>query len=238
MTALYQQVSAGILRQVQTGVLQIGDKLPREADYASELGISRSTLRLAFAELERLGVLERKKRAGTTIIANQPKPQFNMSTTGLHDLLSLGRDTELKITQTQSVKTLENPHLKDFADAKDLWLEITGTRTLPGEGIPFNATTIYVPARFSGIKPLMRPSETSVFKVIEDTFDISVGRVSQTAKAILCPTEAAQTIGIAPQAPALQIVAQLYAQDGYLMEISIATFDPERFQVRTDVEIE
>lgn len=238
MTALYQQVSDGILKQVQTGVLQIGDKLPPEADYAAELGVSRSTLRLAFAELERLGVLQRKKKAGTKIIADHPKPQFNMSTTGLHELLSLGRDTELKITNTRSVEASEISHLDDVGNASDLWLEIAGTRTLPGETMPFNTTQIYVPTRYKDIAKLLRSSETSVFKAIEDNFGVSVGRVSQAAKAIACPVDAADALGISPNAPALQIVAQLYTQDGHLMEVSVATFDPERFQVRTDVEIE
>jgi len=238
VTALYQQVANGILEQVHKGALKVGDRLPPEAEYAATLGISRSTLRLAFAELEAQGILQRRKRAGTKIIADQPKPQFNMSTTGLHELLSLGRDTELCITSTRNVRASDVAVLEGFGAPEEPWLEIAGTRALPDESTPFNTTQIYVPARYSEIKKVLNPSEPSVFKVIEDTFDISVSRVSQAAKAISCPPDAASQIGITPNAPALQIIAQLYALDGHLIEISVATFDPDRFQVRTDVEIE
>lgn len=237
MTALYQQVADDILQQVQSGSLQIGDKLPPEADYAVTLGVSRSTLRLAFAELDRLGVLQRKKRAGTRIIADTPKPQFNMSTSGLHELLSLGRDTELVITDTRTVPTQEIAHLQGYQSETGHWLEISGTRTLPGETLPFNTTQIYVPARYAGIEHVLKATETSVFKIIEDTFGVSVGRVSQAAKAIACPPDAAPVIGLQPAAPALQIVAELTTRDDMLMEISVATFDPNRFQLRTDVRI-
>ena len=238
MTALYQQVCDDILKQVQTGDLQIGDKLPPEADFAAELGVSRSTLRLAFAELERIGVLQRKKKAGTKIIADKPIPKFNMSTTGLHELLSLGRDTQLLIAATRIVHTQDISHLEGYESETDHWLEISGTRTLPGESLPFNTTKVYVPARYAGIEHVLKTTETSVFRTIEQKFKVTVWRVSQTAKAIACPADAAASIGLAQGAPALRIVAQLYVKDGSLMEISVATFDPERFQLRTDVDIE
>lgn len=238
MTALYQQVSQDILEQVQSGALQIGEKLPPEKQYAEELGISRSTLRLAFAELERAGVLKRRKRAGTQIVADRPKPKFNMSTTGIHELLSLGRDTELTVTGTRTVPTEEIPLLEGNASETGHWLEVSGTRSLAGESRPFNVNHVYVPARYAGIGPLLGKRETSIFNAIEVNFGISVGRVSQTAKAIACPPEEATILGLPKGAPVLQIVAQLYERKGGLMEVSIAIFDPERFQVRTDVEIE
>lgn len=236
--ALYQQVSDDILRQVQIGAIKVGDRLPPEADYAANLGISRSTLRLAYAELERVGVLQRKKRAGTTIIADQPKPQFNMNTTGLHELLSLTRDTDLTITNKQTVQATDIPHLQGHENEADQFLEIAGTRTLPNEADPFNITRIYVPARYAAIMPVLKATESSVFRVIEDTYDVKVARIVQAAKAIACPAEAARIIGISTGAPALQILAALYLGDGSLMEVSVATFDPDRFQLRTDVKVD
>ncbi|MCJ7873509.1 GntR family transcriptional regulator [Marinovum sp. 2_MG-2023] len=238
MTALHQQLSDSILQKIQAGQLQVGEKLPPEADYAVELGVSRSTLRLAYTELERVGVLQRKKRAGTTIISDRPQSRFNMSTTGLHELLSLGRDTELRLTGTRTVPTDTIAHLQGYESETDQWLEISGTRTLPGETVPFNNTQIYVPARYAAIEHILEQSGPSVFRTIEERFGITVGRVSQTAKAIKCPAEIAGIIGVDVDAPALRIVAQLYDKNAILMEISVATFDPERFQLQTDVEID
>lgn len=238
MTPLHQQLSDSILQDIQVGNLHIGDKLPPEADYAIELGVSRSTLRLAYSELERLGILQRKKRAGTTIIADRPQSRFNMNTTGLHALLSLGRDTDMVLTGTQTVHTDSIPQLCEYQSETDHWLEVSGTRTLPGEDMPFNSTQIYVPARYAAIEHVLEQSGPSVFRMIEERFDIVVARVSQTTQAIRCPAEIAQIIGLEVDAPALLIVAQLYDSNSTLMEISVATFDPERFQLKTDVKID
>ena len=238
MTALHQQLSEAILTQIQTGKLRVGAKLPPEADYAAELGVSRSTLRLAFTELERVGVLQRKKRAGTTVVADRPKSEFNMSTTGLHELLSLGRDTNLVLSGTKTVRTQAVTQLHGYDSETGHWLEISGTRILPGETVPFNSTRIYVPARYAGIEHVLKQSEPSVFRIIEERFDLVVGRVNQSAQAIRCPADIAGIIGIEPDAPALRIVAQLYDRNAVLMEISVATFDPDRFQLQTDVKID
>lgn len=238
MTALHQQLSEAILTQIQTGKLRVGAKLPPEADYAAELGVSRSTLRLAFTELERVGVLQRKKRAGTTVVADRPKSQFNMSTTGLHELLSLGRDTNLVLSGTKTVRTQAVTQLHGYDSETGHWLEISGTRVMPGQTVPFNSTRIYVPARYAGIEHVLKQSEPSVFRIIEERFDLVVGRVNQSAQAIRCPSDIAGIIGIEPDAPALRIVAQLYDRNAVLMEISVATFDPDRFQLQTDVKID
>ena len=238
MSTLYNQVCDNILNQIESGVLKVGDRLPPEADYAATLGVSRSTLRLAFAELEASGVLQRRKRAGTEIISDTPKKRFSMATSDIHELLSLGRDTEFVIDATKTVRTEDIAELDGLKSETGHWLEVSGTRTLAGEAAPFSTNRVYVPARFAAIEPLVRTAETAVFRTIENTFEVTVARVNQTVRAIACPKADAQIIGLKTGSPALRIEAQLFLQDGSLMEVSIATYDPERFQVSNDVKID
>lgn len=238
MTPLYQKVSDRILEKVRDGDLRVGDKLPPEAEYASELGVSRSTLRLAFTELERIGVLLRRRRAGTQIISDRPKTRFNMNTTGIRDVLSIGRDTELSDMRTRTIATADIPLLEDCHSETGHWLEVWGTRTLPSECMPFAVSRLYVPARYAGVEPLLMTAVPSVYRVIEQTFDVAVGRVSQTAKAVACPEPEAAVMGLAAGAPVMRVDARLYVRDGSLMEVSVAYFDGARFQLRTDVEID
>lgn len=238
MSALYRQVCDQILDRIQSGAIKIGDRLPPEADYAAELGISRSTLRLAFSELEASGVLKRRKRAGTQIISDTPRQRFNMATSGISELLSLGRDTEFSIRDISTVPASGISQLDGHISETGYWLKVDGSRTLEGEATPFSVNRVYVPARYAGIEHILKTSDTSVFGAIEKAFNVSVGRVNQIARAIACPKEEAMIMGLPEAAPVLQIEAQLFLRDDSLMEISVATFDPARFQVRTDVKID
>ena len=237
MTTLYSKVCSDILDQISEGALKIGDRLPPEADYAERLGISRSTLRLALSELETAGIVRRRKRWGTEIISDSPQQRFNMATASIDELLSLGRDTEFRILSTQTVAGSDIDSLKEQESETGYWLEVFATRQLPGEATPFSVNRVYVPARFAGIEPILSEKVTSVFRSIESTFGLSVGRITQSTTAIECPAEDAVIMALKPGAPILQIEAELYAKDGRLIEVSVANFDPKRFQVNTSVEV-
>ena len=237
MNPLYQQVSEKILGRIRSGELKVGDRLPPEASLAEELGVSRSTVRLAFTELENSGVLLRRKRLGTKVIADEPQRRFNMATQGVDELLSLGRDTRFDIRSIGTVRTADIPQLEGHNSETGFWLEVCGSRTLVGETQPFSVNHVYVPARYAGIEPLLSSGASSVFQIIESTFAITVGRVAQTAKAVACPSSEAQTMGVETGAPVLLIEAVLHSQNDCLMEVSVAYFDPDRFQLNTDVRI-
>lgn len=237
MSTLYREVSQRILSDIAAGRISVGDRLPPEADYARALGVSRSTLRNAFDELQAAGVLRRRRRIGTEVISAEPRKRFNMATSGLQALLSIGSDTTFEITARGFVRTEDIPQLEGHVSETGRWLEVVATRTLEGDEVPFSRNRVYVPARFAGVEPLLGKDTDAVYTAIEEAFGISVGRVTQAVKAVACPARDATAIGLKAGAPALQIDAELFSKDGQLVEISVATFDPARFEVNVDVEI-
>lgn len=237
MSALYRQVSEQILKQIASGQRKVGDRFPPESEFASELGISRSTLRLAFNELEASGVVQRRKRAGTQIIASEPKRRFNMATSGVQELLSLSSKTTFHIESTSTVRTDDVDLLSGHISETGYWLEVFGSRTLDKKDKPFSTNHVYVPARFSGIEPVLKTTKDSVFQAIEQSFDVAVARVTQSTRAIACPELDAKILGLKVGSPVLKIDAVLYVQDDELMEVSTSIFDPDRFQLLSDVRI-
>lgn len=237
MTALYKKITKQLLEQIQSGQIKVGEKLPPEASIAFQLGVSRSTVRLAYTELETIGVLSRRKRTGTTVIAQSPQSQFRMVTRTIEELLSLGRDTQLDISKVKSVKTEDIPELAGVSGESDTWLEITGTRTLTDEIAPFSINRLYVPEKYAAIEPLLAEGTTSVFQLVENTFDVVVSRVKQTTRAIVIDDSDARVLSVDEKSAALRIDAHLLIKDGSLLEVSIATFAADRFQIDTDIEI-
>lgn len=237
MSALYRQICNQILQQIASGERKVGDRLAPESEFANELGVSRSTIRMAFNELESIGVLRRRKRAGTEIIANKPQPKFIMSTSSINELLSIGHDTEFHLESITTVQSSDVSCLQDHHNEADFWLEVSGARTMKNESIPFGINQVYIPARFAGIEPLLKSTDFSVFQAIEQAFNVSVCRVIQTTSAVQCSEKDARTMGLKVGAPALQIDATLYVQEDIVMELSVARFDPSRFTLYTDVAI-
>ena len=63
----YEQVREQFRAQVETGALAPGTKLPTVRALAADLGLATNTVARAYRELEALGVIETRGRAGSVV---------------------------------------------------------------------------------------------------------------------------------------------------------------------------
>ncbi|MCW2759872.1 MAG: GntR family transcriptional regulator [Marmoricola sp.] len=63
----YEQVREQVRAQVQAGELAPGTKLPTVRRLAGDLGLAANTVARAYRELEALGVIETRGRAGSVV---------------------------------------------------------------------------------------------------------------------------------------------------------------------------
>src|SRR5690348_4672191 len=62
-----------IKAMITSGALRAGDRLPREADLAAELGLSRSSLREAVRALSLVNILDVRRGDGTYVTSLEPR---------------------------------------------------------------------------------------------------------------------------------------------------------------------
>lgn len=94
---LYRSIKNLLWRQIRTGELLIGDKMPSENKLAAELGVSRITIRRAFRELQTEGVIRRVKGLGT-FVADSANRLFNLQFPDISDyIISKGWQHEKEI---------------------------------------------------------------------------------------------------------------------------------------------
>jgi DNA-binding transcriptional regulator YhcF (GntR family) len=65
---LYSEIAEKLKKQIKSGTLPGGTQLPQEIEFASNLSITRKTLRNALDILEKENLIVRKKRIGTFIV--------------------------------------------------------------------------------------------------------------------------------------------------------------------------
>jgi len=63
----YEQVREGIRSKVESGALAAGFRLPPVRSLATTLGLAPNTVARAYKELEALGIVETRGRAGTFV---------------------------------------------------------------------------------------------------------------------------------------------------------------------------
>ena len=68
---LYKKIYHFIKEQIESGRLQIGDRLPTEKELSEQFSVSRITSKRALVELEQEGLITRSRGKGSFVAENQ-----------------------------------------------------------------------------------------------------------------------------------------------------------------------
>src|SRR5688572_17474301 len=94
---LHRQAEEQLRKLIKENHFKEGDIFPKETDLARRWGISRNTLRQAFSNMVNDGLLERKKRSGTTV-------KKKKITTDLGNWFSFTHEMEVKGIPFKDIK--------------------------------------------------------------------------------------------------------------------------------------
>jgi len=72
----YALVANDLMERIAAGEYPIGSLLPKEVDLSAEYGISRHTMREALRRLDEAGLVSRRRRAGTEVLAAAPVASY------------------------------------------------------------------------------------------------------------------------------------------------------------------
>jgi GntR family transcriptional regulator of arabinose operon len=115
----YQQVYRALHREIQSGRLKRGDRLPSEAELVRTFGASRITVGRAVRDLQQAGLVERRAGSGTYV---KGMPVEGALSFGLL-IPDLG---ETEIFEPICQGMMESPHARDHAL---VWGSLTGSST-------------------------------------------------------------------------------------------------------------
>jgi DNA-binding GntR family transcriptional regulator len=100
---LYFQVAEQLEQAIQDGRLAPGDRMDNEIALASQLGLSRPTMRQAIQVLVDKGLLVRKRGVGTQVV--QSRIRRSVELTSLHDdLVRAGKQPRTKVLHLELVE--------------------------------------------------------------------------------------------------------------------------------------
>src|SRR5207247_3596769 len=101
-TPAYQRIQAVVRKQIDSGQLKVGDSVSSERELARVHQVSLMTARHALAELEREGVVERRRGAGTFVAP--PRIHFNKLMSYTEQMSSRGLAPSSKIIASKIIQ--------------------------------------------------------------------------------------------------------------------------------------
>jgi DNA-binding GntR family transcriptional regulator len=239
---IYQRIAAELKQAISGGTYPVGSRLPTEHELCAQFGISRFTARAAIRLLSTAGLVTRKQRIGTVVIALPGEARYSQDMSSVADLFQYAQDTELRLVYVGKVM-LTKTMARDFAAAPgEEWVYAMGLRhdsrasergKKPDR--PISITRIFLNPQLKGIETKLRGRKTAVYAMIEREYKVSIQRVEQELHAVVLDADDASNLHCEVGAPALRIVRRYYSDQGVLLEVADNLHPSDRFVYRMEL---
>ncbi|HEX2891969.1 GntR family transcriptional regulator [Vineibacter terrae] len=225
----YVTVANALMAAIAAGRHPVGSTLPTEHELCERYGISRFTAREALRQLRDAGLVTRRPRAGTTVVATQRRVPYTQTLGSLDALLQYATDTELRLVYTGTIEV-------DRALAREIplglgqrWLFGIGIRYRRDDEVPVCLTRVYVNPDFDDVARRLSNRADAIYKLIEEHHGVSVARVEQRIFAVPLGRDEALHLKAKASGPALRTLRLYYDSDDRLLEVSDSIHPGERF---------
>ena len=104
---LYFQIEQDLASLITSGTLAPGSQLPSEEELVQRYGVSRTTVRKAVQELDRLGLIEIRRGRGTFVRTGKITQEFTELTGFVEDMVAMGLQPSAKVLGTAPVEVAE-----------------------------------------------------------------------------------------------------------------------------------
>jgi DNA-binding GntR family transcriptional regulator len=216
-----------MLEAIGDGTYAVGDRLPPEAELAAQKGVARETMRKSLHHLEQLGMLDRRPRAGTTVIATRPTGGYQpVAQTGA-DVLALADGTRLLAPQTGELRLDAATARRIGARPRSKWHVLRGARVVRGTKQPICFSEHF-------LRGDLEPGPMFHGALPDPNYPAHY-RVEQTISADLLTEEMAGALGAEAGAPALVISRRNVDSRGRLSNVGIHTHPADRYSITTMV---
>lgn len=224
----YRQLTATLRAAIASGECPVGSLLPTEIEISRRFGVSRHTVRESLRILESAGLIQRRRRVGTIVTAQNEPTEFVQPLPGFDEVLQYGRDIRLVID------SYDGPFACPLAEQLGLkakkWMRIEGRRG--PEARLLGLTTVVIRRDCVPPRSLLENSETSLGELIEKSTDVVVGRIEQEISAITIDRGTARILKSTTGAPALRARRLYYEKRGDLFLATESIHPADRFSYK------
>jgi GntR family transcriptional regulator len=223
-TPVYKRIQNAIRKRIEASELKPGDAVASERELARTHKVSLMTARHALAGLEREGVVERRRGAGTFVAS--PKIHFNKLMSYTEHMSSRGLTPRSRVLVSKIVEQESEVAARLGLPVTSALVKVERLRQTGDE--PFALETCYLPAEgFSGLAkaPLGR---NSLFAVLEHDYGVNLAYADEEVDATAAEAHVAELLGVPRGASVLRIRQVIYSTTGKATIYGVGFYRSER----------
>jgi GntR family transcriptional regulator len=225
-----EDVRQALLDHISSGKLKAGQRLGSERDLATELRVSRSSLRQALALLEQTGAVRRVPGRGGGTFVSQPKIERDLShVVGVPALLrAQGFTAGTRVVSTGLTAAGEATARELGIGSNELVFDIVRLRL--ADGIPISLEHARFPAaRFPGL--LERSLGGSMYEMLESDYGVRPCDATERIEVVIGAEHEVSILEVEPKAPLMSITRTTEDESGVPFEFSHDLFRADRTRI-------
>ena len=203
----YRKIQNAVMRQIESGRLRPGDAVDSERALAKLHRVSLMTARHALAALEREGLVQRRRGAGTFVAP--PKIHFNKLMSFTEQMAGRNLQARSKILHFDLINGEQEVAARLSLPSETRLLKIERLRL--GADDPFALETCFLPAAdFPGLTRA-HTERGSLFSVLQQKYEVALSYADEEVDATAADRRTAQLLQITAGSPLLRIRQVLYS---------------------------
>lgn len=232
---LYLQLAQNLQNAIKKGQFPVGSVFPTELELAEQYSTSRYTVRAAIAELEAVGMVSRRKKAGTKVESATPNAGYKQTVSSVEDLTEFGEKHARVIYSNEKIVANKKLAEELGCSVGKEWLKLCSLRYSdknPDE--PMGLTEIYIDASYKKIPKLAKDNPSILIShLIESEYGRGIAEIKQDVFAILLNEEFAKLLQAKAKSPALKIVRSYIDTANEAFQITVTTHPADRYSAST-----
>lgn len=212
--------------------LQVGDALPSERRLATDLGVSRPTLRAVIDELVREGLLLRRHGSGTYVA--EPKIALPLTMTSFsEDMTRRGMRPGSRVVSFElTAAGAKLGQRLQVSPVDEVWV-ITRLRLADDETMAIE--WLHAPRRLLGDLRREELSDHSYYELLRERRGITIASGVQTIEPTVTSPEEAELLGVPVHSPAFLFERTTTSEDGEVVEFVRSVYRGDRYRLVTEL---
>lgn len=222
-----------IADRIETGEWQPGDRVPSEVELVKQFGVSRTTVRLALADLANQGLLTRLQGRGTFVAQPRIRQHPNRLTSFTQDMQARGKHATSRLLRLEVVPA--SPSAARALEREPGASLIVLKRLRLADELPMAIETSYLVYELCKALLKLDLTSRSLYHTLSVELNIIPAQANQEMQAVVCPPEEARLLGVPRGSPALHIIRTTYDQTGRPFEHVESYYRGDRYVFQAEL---
>ena len=225
----YWEIADLLRKDIESGKYRVGARLPTEEQLLGHFGSSRYCIREALRVLTENGLIFRRPRAGSTVIAAAPPSHFTQQLSSVQELLNYPTQTIRKTISAAFVVADHDLCAALKCPVGSQWFRIRALRHAIGSSVPLCQTDIYIAPEFAGVTRHKKHESIPVADQIAEIYGETPDSTEIEISASLVSEPVARLLQVPAGSPALTVVRRYASADGKVFEIAVGIHPAQRY---------